>query len=234
MSENLIHRLLPHQGCVITPTGDGIEIAGSAMNWVMSAGVAPFACRAPFVFRVVGKTDSTNLRMHWHRGELIFNWECNVRELRVHDPATAKQHGLEGKGFISTADWHEIVWEIRLDRMRVIVDGGTTARGTIRASSPPPRSDRASAAPSRYASSRSRRWREPTTARWTRTAHSAGSIRSITALASSVSRYNRPSRPCFTSRNRRCRSTSSDSRRSSSRFLLIRIRCSCPVPGISP
>ena len=41
MTENLIHRLIPHQGCVITRTADGIEIAGSAMNWVMSAGVAP-------------------------------------------------------------------------------------------------------------------------------------------------------------------------------------------------
>jgi hypothetical protein len=28
-------------------------------------------CRAPFAFRVVGRTDSTTLRMHWHRGELI-------------------------------------------------------------------------------------------------------------------------------------------------------------------
>jgi hypothetical protein len=119
MPDNLIHQLLPHQGCVITRT----DIAGSAMNWVMSAGVVPFTCRAPFVFRVVGKTDSTNLRMHWHRGELIFNWECSVRELRVHDPATAEQHGLEGKGYLSTTDWHEIVWEIALDRMRVVVDG---------------------------------------------------------------------------------------------------------------
>src|SRR6185312_9218169 len=116
MAENLISKLIPHQGCVITRTGDGIEIAGSAMNWVMSAAVAPFVCRAPFVFRVVGKTDSTNLRMHWHRGELIFNWECSVRELRVHDPATADQHGLTEKGFISTTDWHEIVdGEIRFD-----------------------------------------------------------------------------------------------------------------------
>ena len=48
----------------------------------------------PCTFRIVGKTDSTNLRMHWHRGELIFNWEVSVRELRVHDPATAEQ--LEG------------------------------------------------------------------------------------------------------------------------------------------
>jgi hypothetical protein len=122
MPENLIHQLIPHQGCVISRTNDGIEIAGSAMNWVMSAGVAPMVCRAPFVFRVVGKTDSTNLRMHWHRGELIFNWECNVRELRVHDPATAEQHAIKEKGFLTTTDWHEIVWEIRLDRMRVIVD----------------------------------------------------------------------------------------------------------------
>ena len=76
-AENLIHRLLPHQGCTITRTTEGVEIAGSAMNWVMSAGVVPFACRAPFIFRIVGRTDTTNLRMHWHRGELIFNWECN-------------------------------------------------------------------------------------------------------------------------------------------------------------
>jgi len=123
MADNLIHQLIPHQGCVITRTADGIEIAGSAMNWVMSAAVAPFVCRAPFTFRVVGKTDSTNLRMHWHRGELIFNWECSVRELRVHDPATAEQHGIPDKGFIRTSDWHDIVWEIGLDRMCVIVDG---------------------------------------------------------------------------------------------------------------
>ena len=123
MSENLIDRLVPHQGCVITRRDGAIEIAGSAMNWVMSAAVAPLVCRAPFVFRVVGKTDSTNLRMHFHRGELIFNWECSVRELRVHDPATAEQHSLKDKGFLTTTDWHEILWEIKLDRMRVIVDG---------------------------------------------------------------------------------------------------------------
>lgn len=123
MAENLVGKLIPHQGCVVTPKGDHIEIAGSAMNWVMSAAVAPFVCRAPFVFRVVGKTDSTNLRMHWHRGELIFNWECSIRELRVHDPATAEQHSLKDKGFIATNEWHEILWEIGLKRMRVIVDG---------------------------------------------------------------------------------------------------------------
>ena len=123
MAENLIGTLIPHQGCVITRIDDGIQIAGSAMNWVMSAGVAPFVCRPPFAFRVVGRTDSTNLRMHFHRGELIFNWECDVRELKVFDPATAEQHSLKDKGFIATNEWHEISWEIRLDRMRVVVNG---------------------------------------------------------------------------------------------------------------
>jgi hypothetical protein len=73
MSENLIHRLVPHQGCVITRTAEGIEIA--------------------------------------------------VRELRVHDPASGEQHPVAGKGFISTNAWHEILWEIGLDRMRVVADG---------------------------------------------------------------------------------------------------------------
>jgi len=118
MNENLIAKLIPHQGCVITRIDDYIHVAGSAMNWIMSAAVAPFACRPPFVFRVVGKTDSTNLRMHFHRGELIFNWERQVHELRANDPATGEQHGLADKGFLTTNEWHEILWEIRLDRWR--------------------------------------------------------------------------------------------------------------------
>ena len=129
MAENLIGKLVPHQGCVITRNGEAVEIAGSAMNWVMSAAVAPFVCRAPFTFRVVGKTDSTNLRLHFHKGELIFNWECSVRELRVHDPATGEQHGLKDKGFITTNEWHDIVWEIGLNRMRVLVDGEVRFEG---------------------------------------------------------------------------------------------------------
>jgi len=129
MSDNLITRLIPHQGCVITQKGDYIEIASAARNWVMAAAIAPLVCRPPFVFRVVGKTDSTNLRMHWHCGELIFNWECSVRELRVHDPATNEQHGLKDKGFLTTGDWHDITWEIGLDRMRAIVDGEVRFEG---------------------------------------------------------------------------------------------------------
>ena len=130
MAENLIGKLIPHQGCVISRKSDEIQIAGSSMNWVMSAGVAPFICRPPFAWRVVGKTDSTNLRMHFHRGELIFNWECDVREFKVFDPSTCDDRSVKGKGFITTNDWHEILWEIRLDRMRVVVDGEVRFEGS--------------------------------------------------------------------------------------------------------
>ena len=92
MSDNLIARLIPNQGCVITRRDDAIEIAGSAMNWVMSAAIAPVVCRAPFVFRVVGRTDSTNLRMHWHRGELIFNWKSRRAYLTSGDRPTSCSH----------------------------------------------------------------------------------------------------------------------------------------------
>lgn len=125
MPKNLIDELVPHQGCVITRRNDAIEVAGSAMNWVMSAAVAPMVCRPPFAFHVVGMTDSTNLRLHWHRGELIFNWECSVRELRVHDPATAEQHGIKDKGFLTIGEWHDISWEIGTEHMRIVVDGET-------------------------------------------------------------------------------------------------------------
>jgi len=47
MAENLIHQLIPHQGCVIKRTADGIDISGSAMNWVMSAGVEGVASKNP-------------------------------------------------------------------------------------------------------------------------------------------------------------------------------------------
>ena len=148
-------RLLPHQGCVITRTAEGIDIAGSAMNSVMSAGVAPLVYRAHRVPCRLGKTDSTNLRMHWHRGELIFNWEVNVRELRIHDPPR-QQHGLQNEGFITTHEWHDVAWEIRLDRMRVTVDGEMRFEGPGNYSGMSPAlGGPVSAARSRYTSFRS-------------------------------------------------------------------------------
>jgi hypothetical protein len=77
---------------------------------------------SPFTLRTVARTDSTNLRLYWHLGE-VFNWECSIRQLRVHDPGTGRQRGIEDAGFITVDQWHEIVWGIMPGSMRLLVDG---------------------------------------------------------------------------------------------------------------
>src|SRR5262245_27653751 len=121
--ENFRDKLIPHQGCTLRRTRDGdIEVFGAGQNWIMAAAVLSQVWRAPFIFRIVGKTDSTNLRMYWHKGELIFNWEHNVRELRTHDPLDGSGEGFKDKGFITPGEWHTILWHIRPDGMTVSVD----------------------------------------------------------------------------------------------------------------
>jgi len=60
--------------------------------------------------------------MHFHRGELIFNGMQRPRTARARS-GHGEQHELQDKGFIATNEWHDISWEIQLDRMRVVVDG---------------------------------------------------------------------------------------------------------------
>lgn len=123
MTGDALPPLLPFFGCVIERTSEGIQLRGAGRNHMNASAITDRCYRAPFTLRVVAKTDSTNLRLYWHLGEVIFNWECSVRQLRVHDPATGEQWGLEDQGFISIGEWHEFTWEVRPDSMRVVVDG---------------------------------------------------------------------------------------------------------------
>jgi hypothetical protein len=54
---------------------------------------------------------------------IIFNWECSIRRLKVHDPATGQWWDAGDQGFITVDQWHEIVWEIKPSSTRVLVDG---------------------------------------------------------------------------------------------------------------
>src|SRR5262245_56957944 len=97
---DLLHTLIPYFGCVIHRTPEALELTGADRGFMNAAAITPRTFQAPFTVRTVAETDSTNLRLYWHLGEIILNWECSVRELRVHDPRTREQHGLEGEGFI--------------------------------------------------------------------------------------------------------------------------------------
>jgi hypothetical protein len=106
--------MIPFMGCVIQRTPEGARLTGASRDHLMAVAVTTKTFRPPFTVKTVAKTDSTNLRLYWHVGEVIFNWECSIRRLKVRDPAT---------GQWCDAEDDEIAWEILPDSMRVIVDG---------------------------------------------------------------------------------------------------------------
>ena len=79
--------------------------------------------KPPFALHVTAKTDSKNLRLYYNAGILIFNWELNEDELRIHDPTTNEMVGVANQGKIEPDKYHDIVWEIYPNGMRVLVDG---------------------------------------------------------------------------------------------------------------
>ena len=123
MSDNLLSSMIPFMGCVIAHTPDGVELSGASRDHMMAVVLTRSTFRPPFTINAVAKTDSTNLRLYWHVGEVIFNWECSIRRLKVHDPATGQWWDADGEGFLEANQWHEIAWEILPKSMRVLVNG---------------------------------------------------------------------------------------------------------------
>jgi hypothetical protein len=123
MSDDLLASMIPFMGCVMERTADGIRLTGASRDHMMAVAVSCRTYRPPFTVAAVAKTDSTNLRLYWHVGEVIFNWEVSIRRLKVHDPETGRWWDGEDQGFITVDQWHEIRWEIQPTSMRVVVDG---------------------------------------------------------------------------------------------------------------
>ena len=123
MSDDLLSSMIPFFGCTIEHAPEGTRLMGASRNHMNAVAITCQVFRPPFTLKTVAKTDSTNLRLYWHLGEIILNWECSVRQLRVHDPGTGKQWGIEDAGFITVDQWHEIDWEIKPGSMRLLIDG---------------------------------------------------------------------------------------------------------------
>lgn len=76
----------------------------------------------PLKIQLTAKTDSTNIRMYYKNGEVIFNWECNEDELRVHDIISGQNYGYYEKGNIPKNQYVDIEWIIDKDYMAIYVD----------------------------------------------------------------------------------------------------------------
>ncbi|MEM0897896.1 MAG: hypothetical protein AAGJ79_13550, partial [Verrucomicrobiota bacterium] len=79
----------------------------------------------PFIATVVAKTDSTNIRVKYAKGQVILNWEVKQDELRVRHPETGGQNGIKNEGRIPTDEWVEVKWEILENSTTVSVNGDT-------------------------------------------------------------------------------------------------------------
>ncbi|MFE5319975.1 VOC family protein [Paenibacillus sp. NPDC056579] len=92
--------------------------------------VTPNKYKVPLTIEAVAKTDSTNIRLIFHQGQVIMNWENNLDELRWHDPATGKGIGIQGKGRIPVNEWVIMTWRIRKDYASLEINGEERFRTT--------------------------------------------------------------------------------------------------------
>ncbi|MCB1228916.1 MAG: hypothetical protein KDN19_01540 [Verrucomicrobiae bacterium] len=108
------------KGCEVETVPDGLELKGPKTCWVESR--RDFS--PPFRIRARVKTDSTNIRFYYGKGILaVFNWEMNVEELRLRDPATYRAIGVPGAGSVSANEMHDFVIDVRKNQIEVSVDG---------------------------------------------------------------------------------------------------------------
>jgi hypothetical protein len=112
-------------GCAVLKTDKEIMLKS---NGGISQIVTAKEYTPPFALHLKAKTDSKNLRLWYNVGIVIFNWEKDEDELRIHDPITNEGEGFANQGKIEPNKVQYFVWEVYPDGMRVLVDGKERAR----------------------------------------------------------------------------------------------------------
>ncbi|HEY6229414.1 MAG TPA: DnaJ domain-containing protein [Verrucomicrobiae bacterium] len=118
---DLLHTMVPVNGAQTNADLEGLTISDTESKG--GAIMTQQKFHPPLVIRTRAKTDSLNLRLFYGGGMVIFNWEVNPGELRVHEPANGRATPVPGRGRILPNEWHDIVWEIGRGGMRLMLDG---------------------------------------------------------------------------------------------------------------
>lgn len=84
--------------------------------------LTPRAYKVPVRIEAVARTDSSNIRLKYAKGQVIFNWERNHDSLRCGEPAKGGAYN-NTNGRIPINEWNHFVWEIESDFMSVTVNG---------------------------------------------------------------------------------------------------------------
>jgi len=110
--------------CVIREEPGHVRLTSPINDNTWARTVASYA--TPIRIRIRARTDSTNIRVRYGIGFVIFNWEHDPDPLVIGDllePGEANEHYVGGKGHLAVNQWHDIVWEIGTDETRVLADG---------------------------------------------------------------------------------------------------------------
>ena len=107
-------------GCKVVRQNSRMRIS-AACDWSLIQTKDEYS--APLAVHVRAKTDSTNLRLYYNAGMVIFNWEVRPKELRVHDLHDGRLVVRSPSGYIEPNTYHDITWEIYPDGMRLLLNG---------------------------------------------------------------------------------------------------------------
>jgi hypothetical protein len=114
--------MFPKEGCMVE-TKDG-EVLLSGNGYLSSVQ----SYRPPFVVHAEARTDATNIRLYYGKGRMIFNWELNPRQLRVHDLRDGRGFAFDGQGYVAPNEWQEIRWVVETNETRIVVNGQERVR----------------------------------------------------------------------------------------------------------
>lgn len=86
MPDSLLASMIPFFGCLMERTPEGLRLSGAGRNHLNAAALTSRRFQAPFTLRLVAKTDSTNLRLYWHRVDGRPRFACEGTYGRIDAP----------------------------------------------------------------------------------------------------------------------------------------------------
>ncbi|ARU60791.1 hypothetical protein CBW65_06565 [Tumebacillus avium] len=112
-----LHELVPVSACQARLQDLELELSGTGYVQTRES------YQVPLQIEVVAKTDSTNLRLHFGKGQIILNWEEDPNCFVIHEPVMGHDWKLQGKGGIPINEWVTVTWIIDRTQMTVLVNG---------------------------------------------------------------------------------------------------------------
>ncbi len=116
MAEILLSEMLPVSECSVS--SDGVHLRLSGYGYART----PEAYAVPLMIEAIAKTDSTNLRLHFAKGHIIFNWEAAPGQMACYEPVYGHAFHVKDQGRVHEDTWVKITWVIRENQMQVLVD----------------------------------------------------------------------------------------------------------------